>query len=109
MNSPGLYIKDVTYNDRSVMYEPLRSGSAPPSAGLKVIVAQDGGTLSATVLDKDGSPVPDRNIVLMPGDRASEGMVQARMVTGQTDQTGLYTSRTLPPAGAAAVKLAPIP
>jgi hypothetical protein len=97
VNSPGLYIKDITYADRSVMYESLQLGSATGNAGLRVIVAQDGATLSVKVADKDGNPVADSHVVVMPAEVASEGVLAARLVSGQTDQTGQYTSPPLAP------------
>jgi len=97
LNSPGLYVKDITYADRSVLYEPLRLGSAPGNAGLKLIVAQDGATLNVQITDKDGNPVPDSKVILMPAEVASEGILSARLVTGQTDQAGQYTSPTVSP------------
>jgi len=97
VNSAGLYVKDVTYADRSVMYEPLQLGSAPADAGLKVIIAQDGATLSVRVADKDGNPVPDSKVVVMPADAVSEGVLAARLISGQTDQAGQYTTPALPP------------
>jgi len=88
----------VTYADRSVMYESLVFGSAlGNNPELKVIVAQDGATVAVKVADKDGNPVPDAQVLLMPADAPTEGVLAARIVTGQTDQTGQYSSPTLPP------------
>ncbi|MGD0870473.1 MAG: carboxypeptidase regulatory-like domain-containing protein [Bryobacteraceae bacterium] len=96
--TPGLYVKDITYADRSVMYEPLRLGSAMAGSGrVRVIVGQDGATLSVRVADKDGNPGADMHVLLLPADARSEGILAARVVQGQTDQTGQYTSTTLAP------------
>ncbi|MCC6857592.1 MAG: carboxypeptidase regulatory-like domain-containing protein [Bryobacterales bacterium] len=97
LNAPGLYIKDVSYGGRSVRYEPLRMGSAMSGAGLKILVAQDGATLSARVAQKDGAPVADARVLIMPVTVASEGMLAAALVSGKTDQSGQYTSSTLAP------------
>ena len=42
LNAPGLYVKDVTYNGRSVLHDSLRVGSAMGDASLRVVVASDG-------------------------------------------------------------------
>lgn len=98
ITTPGLYVKDITYAGRSVMFEPLRLGSAMTGAGgLRVTVAQDGATLSVHVADKNGNPGADLHVYLLPADARSEGTMAARIVQGQTDQTGQYTSSTIPP------------
>lgn len=97
LNAPGLYIKDVTYAGRSVRHEPLHVGSAMAGAGLRVVVAGDAATLGARVTGKDGNPVSDMRILLMPAEFRTDGMLAATLVTGQTDQAGRYTSQPLPP------------
>jgi len=97
LNAPGLYIKDVTYAGRTVRYEPLHWGSAMAGAGLRIVVARDAATLGARVADKDGNPVADMRILVMPAEFRSDGMLAAGLVTGQTDQAGRYTSQPLPP------------
>jgi hypothetical protein len=97
LTAPGLYVKDVTYAGNSVLHEPLRLGSAISGAGMRVIVARDGATLGARVTDKDGNPVPAIAVLLMPADVRSEAILQRFLVTGETDQSGQYTSHTLPP------------
>ncbi len=53
----GAYVKDITYGGRSIRHEPLRVGSAIGEGGLRIILARDGGTVSAKVADKDGNPL----------------------------------------------------
>jgi hypothetical protein len=97
VNSPGMYVKDVTYGGRSVLYEPLRLGSAIGGTGLRVIVARDGGRISAQVKDKDGNPMSDLRVVFVPADVASEAILSARLTSCQTNQVGSCRSITLPP------------
>lgn len=97
IRGPGLYVKAITYGDRSVWHEPLRYGTAMAGAGLRIVVARDGGRIAARVADKDGNPIADACVVLFPADAASEGALAATMVTGQTDQLGQYQSKTLAP------------
>jgi hypothetical protein len=93
VNAPDLYVKDVTYEGRSVRYEPLHLGSAVAGTGLRVTVGQDGATLTASVADRDGNPVSDASVVVMPAGASSEGVLAARIVSGQTDQTGQVLCR----------------
>jgi hypothetical protein len=95
--APGLYVKDVTFSGNSVMYAPFRPGTAMGGAGFRVIMAHDGGTLSVQVNDKDGNPAADLQVIMIPADTRSEGELAARLVKGQTDQLGQYTTQTLPP------------
>jgi len=96
--APGLYIKDITYADRSVMTEPVRLGSAMTGAGgLRVVVGQDGATITAQVRDKDGNPVPDVHIYVLPAGAPNQAALAAQIQQGETDQTGMYTSVTLAP------------
>jgi hypothetical protein len=95
--APGIYIKDVTFSGRSVMYEPLRTATAMNGAGMRVVMAHDGATLNVQVTDKDGNPGADLRVLVIPADVRSEGVMAARLVQGQTNQMGQYTSQTLPP------------
>ena len=97
LHVPGLYVKDVAYNGRSILNEPLRIGSAMGDASLRVTVARDGATINATVADKDGNPLSDMTVVAIDASVSSEGMLAARLVPGKTDQAGQYTRQSLPP------------
>jgi hypothetical protein len=93
----GAYIKDVNYGGHSVLREPLRPGSAVGEAGLRIVLARDGGTVSAKVADNNNKPIADAQVVVMPASVASESLLAAAMVSGQTDQNGAWTSALLPP------------
>lgn len=97
LRKPGLYIKDVTYAGQSIWRQPFRYGSAMQGAGLRVVVARDGGTITAQVSDKDGNPIGDVHVVFFPADTSSEGALAATMVKGKTDQLGRCPSKTLAP------------
>jgi len=55
----GAYIKDVTYDVHSVLREPLRLGTAVGEVSLRIVLARDGGSISAKVADKDGNPATE--------------------------------------------------
>jgi protocatechuate 3,4-dioxygenase beta subunit len=93
----GLYVKDITYGNTSVVRGPLRLGSAVTGAELRVIIGQDGGFLRVKVADKDGKAVPDANVILMPREAGSEADLAAMRIAGQTDQNGEYSSAALAP------------
>lgn len=93
----GVYVKDVTFGGRSVLYAPVRVGAAMGGTALRVILAHDGATISVQVADKDGNPGAGLGVLLIPADVASEGVLAARLVKGQTNQFGQYTSQTVPP------------
>src|SRR6185437_4291555 len=54
-------------------------------------------TLAASVADKDGNPVPDAHVVIVPADVQSEGALATDFITGTTDQGGQYASPGLKP------------
>ncbi len=92
-----LYIKDLTYAGISVLRAPLRLGSAIGNATLRITLARDGGTIDAKVADKDGNPVPDSRVLIMPAEANTEATLAAALITGQTDQKGTYTTSALAP------------
>jgi hypothetical protein len=96
VNGPGLYLKDILWAGASIRYQPLRVGTSAGS-GLRVVIGQDGAKLTAVVTDKDGNPVPDLRVVVYPAEIASEAVLSAAMLQGQTNQYGQYTSQTLAP------------
>jgi hypothetical protein len=89
MRAPGVYVKDVTYGGNSVMYAPLGVGSAMGDASVKVILARDGGGAAVQVTE-DGKPVGDAWVYFFPADVRSEAELQARLISGSTDQSGNY-------------------
>lgn len=97
VNDPSLYIKDISYAGKSVQYEPLRVGSTAGDMGLRVTIGRDGGKLSARVADKEGNPLADMRVIVLPASISSEAMLEAAIVSGQTNQAGQYQTRALRP------------
>lgn len=93
----GLYVKDILYGTASVKHDVIHVGSAAGNQGLKIVLGQDGGSVTAKVADKDGNPVGDQNVIVMPQSTGSEAQLAASLVFGQTDQNGVYESATLAP------------
>ena len=92
----GTYVKDITYGGLSALHEPMRVGKTMGST-LRIVLARDGGTIAVKVADKDGQPVPDYGVVLLPETANSEAALADGMITGQTDQNGTYTSKLIAP------------
>jgi hypothetical protein len=98
ISSPGIYVKDMVYARRSIRNKSLRlTGSTDIDPELRIILGADGGTLSTTVVDKDGKPIPDSYVLIMPAEIVSEAEFASALVSGQTDQNGRYSSDTLAP------------
>jgi hypothetical protein len=93
----GVYIKDVSYGGRSIRYEPLRLGTAMGDAGLRIALSQDGGSITAQVADKDGNPVPDCTVVLMPASAPNEAALSVAMITGKSDLRGTWSPPVMAP------------
>jgi hypothetical protein len=94
---PAFYLKDVSYGGHSILYQPIPVGRAQGDGGLRIVLARDGGRITARVTDKDGNPVPDCGVAVLPADAASEAVLAASMKTGRTDQSGTWTSTAVPP------------
>jgi len=62
-----------------------------------VIVAQDGGRITARVVNKDDRPGSGTTVILMPEGAQSEAELAALLASGQTDQAGQYKSGFLAP------------
>jgi hypothetical protein len=93
----GVYVKDITYGDKSVLHQPLRPGTASGQATLRMIVAANGGRISAMATDKDGNPVPDAAVVAFPEGARSDVVLADAMLTGRADQNGTWSSAVLAP------------
>jgi hypothetical protein len=92
-----MYIKDITYGTSSIFHQPLKTGSAIGSAGIRLLVARDGATLTVTAAGKEGQPAGDVDVTLIPEFAGSDAALAALIVSGRTDQNGVYRSGTLPP------------
>jgi hypothetical protein len=97
VNSPNVYIKDVTYGSESAQFRPIRVGASQGNSDFRVVLAADGGNIEVRVRDKEGKPVPYQHVVILPAGIDSEAEAAARMVADQTDQGGSYSSGVLAP------------
>jgi len=94
---PGTYVKDIEYGGHSILYAPIPVGKATGDGGLRIILGQDGGSINARVTNKDGSPVADCSVALIPAAASSEAILAASMSSGRTDQNGSWQSGIIAP------------
>lgn len=94
---PGVYVKDLLYGDTSVLNKVWIPGSETGEAHLKLVLASNGGTVEASVADRDGTALPYRYVTLAPEEIRSEAELADRAVTGQADQRGVWTSPDVAP------------
>lgn len=92
-----LYVKDITYSGQSVLHKPMNVGGAVGKATLRIVVATDGGVIGGKVTDKDGNPIPDSSVTVMPAEAESEAALAASLVSEQTDQNGAWSTKRLAP------------
>jgi hypothetical protein len=95
VNSTSVYVKDVFYGANSVLRDPLHISGGP--SDLRVVLARDGGTIAAKVADKDGKPVPDIKVVIVPVAVPTEASLPDVWALGETDQDGNYSYGPLRP------------
>ncbi len=93
----GAYVKDITYNGRSILYDAFRAGRESGQSSLRIVLARNGGSVTVRMADKDDNPLPDVTVVLLPELSRSDGVLASTMVVGQTDQNGEWSSSVLAP------------
>jgi protocatechuate 3,4-dioxygenase beta subunit len=89
----GFYVKQVRMGERDATYQPLdlTQGSGP----LDVLVSPKAGQVGGSVMDSDGRPLADAQVVLVPeGDRRGSAQLY-RSTT--TDQSGVFQIRGVTP------------
>lgn len=95
--SGSQYLKDVTYGGHSILHKTLRPGSAAAGAGVRVVVAPDGGFLSAAVKGDEDKHIANARVLVFPTGVASEADLAAFLVMGTTNQNGAWKSPALAP------------
>ncbi len=93
----GAYVKDVTYGGRSILNEVFNPGSAPAADGLRIVLARDGARVSVKAADKDGKPMYDANVAIIPAMLTTEAAAASAMITAKTDANGAWTSGPIAP------------
>jgi hypothetical protein len=91
----GQYVKDITYNDSSV----LRGAIVPGSGGgrLRITVGRDGSRMTVQVNNDAGEPIPDSLVSILPLSAQSEQDVATSVIVGLTDEHGTFSAEGLRP------------
>lgn len=96
MGATDAYVKEVSYDNLKLTDGVLRI--VPAANGtLRVLVAHGAATLTVSVSDIEGKPVPEANVMVIPDSATSSALLSLAMTHGQTDQNGNYTSPPLAP------------
>ncbi len=88
------YLKAARAGNTDILEGPLVIGNGPPMP-LQILVASDGGSLTARILDGEGKPSAGATVVLVPDPARRHRPDQYR--TADADDTGLATIRGIPP------------
>jgi hypothetical protein len=91
----GFYVKEIDYGGASVRNRSFLPGSS--TGGLKIVVAHDAGTVTATVKDSDGHPVSSAGVWFLPESASSPAELEPVLVGSQSNSDGLAVVDTLPP------------
>jgi hypothetical protein len=92
-----LYVKQMTYGGANLLHHTMQFAGADGDTPLRIVVGRDGGRLAVTVNDADSHAVPAATVLIMPEEVTSVASLATRMVVGQADHSGGYTSATLAP------------
>jgi hypothetical protein len=95
--SSGWYAKSITCGGRSVLHGVAPLGGAESCGALRFVFAHDGGSLTARVADKDGNPISEAYVAIVPESAATEAEMSAVMTFGQTGVNGVYSASALAP------------
>jgi len=96
--NPGWYVKDIMCGGRSTLHGAALLGGAESCGSLRIVLAHDGGSLALRVADRDGNPIPDAYVAIIPESAAStEAEMSAAMTFGQTAANGVYSATSLQP------------
>ena len=82
----GYYVKQFTQNGRDVRFGGLRPELGPVS----ILLGADGATVNGTVTAKDGTPLQDVLVVLMP----KQTTVGTEIISQPSDQDGRFNFAT---------------
>jgi hypothetical protein len=83
----GCFVKSIRYGGTDVSDDGIDMAAAAP---LEIILSATAGDISAAVVDKDGKPVPNALVALLPKEGKSTR-------ANTTDEAGAVTFRALKP------------
>ena len=94
----GCYLKDALWGTTSVLHEPVRlSRGFGGDIRLRVVLACDAGSLAAHVTDRDGAPVSNVNLYVIPAPLPTPAALQEVVRRAAVQQGWSDPVRQLPP------------
>lgn len=93
----GLYVKDITIGGISVHYGVFRPDSRLGDGELRIVIADDGGSIEAVGVDYEGGPLLDGSVALIPDAASTEAEIASRLLICYTDEEGRCIFRDLAP------------
>jgi hypothetical protein len=91
----SMYVKDITYGGRSVLYEAIRAGDA--SGKLRIVVGNDAGSIGINVLNSDGKPSAGTAVIVLSASAQTTTELAATLRVGNTDDAGAFGLVNVPP------------
>jgi hypothetical protein len=92
----GCYVQDATLGEASVLHQPLRLTQAAEGR-LHIALACDGGSLTARVTDRDGNPVSNVRLYVMPEEAGSAAALQDVLRQAEVENGWSAIVKPLPP------------
>jgi hypothetical protein len=92
----GFYVKEAVYGGTNLLREVASVGGGV-GPDVRFTIGTDGGTIQTAVIDRDGNPVADAFVYIVPSEILPEGAVTKIWVTGNTAQNGVFESPTVAP------------
>jgi hypothetical protein len=92
-----LYVKQMTYRGANLLHQAMKFSGADGDTPLRIVVGSDGARLAITVQDADSHAVPAATVLIMPEEVTSVASLAARLVLGEANDRGVFTSATLAP------------
>ena len=93
----GCYIKEAGYGADSVLHRLLRLTGAGADGRIRLVLACDGGSLTARVTDREGNPVSHVSLYAMPAGTASEAELRDVLQRAEVDKGWSAVRQPLPP------------
>jgi len=82
---PGCYIKEASFGTTSVMHGLLRA-TGGAEGRMRLVLACDGGFLTARVADSEGNPVSHVHLYVMPADAPSEAALSSSIRSSEVEK-----------------------
>ena len=67
------------------------------SSKLRIVVGHDGGTIDVTATGGNGIPSVSTAVMILPASAQNENELAARMRSGSTNGSGIYSAASIPP------------